>query len=108
MQPFQVAALALPVANREVHKLKLRDVAKVGDGKHGLKHGLQSAVFAFARQFIHLQKAVIGALLNLDEVRDLDGCGNLGKIETLAMDIVFCHSQELLLSGSLGLRYSAE
>ena len=102
MQALQVAALALPVADGEIDKLKLRDVAKVGDGKHGLKHGLQSAVFAFARQFIHLQKAVIGALLNLDEVRDLDGCGNLGKVETLAMYVVLCHAQELLLSGSRG------
>jgi hypothetical protein len=49
-----------------------------------------------------LQKAVIGALLNLDEVRDLDGCGNLGKVETLAVYVVLCHAQELLLSGSRG------
>ena len=108
MQPLQVAALALPVANREVHKLKLGDVAEVGDRKHRLKHGLQAAVFALTGQFVHLQEAIIRTLLNLDQVRDLDGCRNLGKIETLAMDIVFCHSQELLLSGSLGLRYSAE
>ncbi len=92
MQPFQVAAFALPVANREVHKLKLRNIAEVGNRKHRLKYRLQPAVFAFAGQFIHLQEAVIGALLNLDQVRDLDGCWNFGKIETLAMDIVLCHS----------------
>jgi hypothetical protein len=49
-----------------------------------------------------LQKAVIGALLDLDEIRDLDGCGNLGKVETLAVYVVLCHAQELLLSGSRG------
>ena len=108
MQPFQVAALALPVADRKVHKLKLRDIAEIGNRKHRLKYCLQSAVFAFAGQFVHLQEAVVGALLNLDQVRDLDGRGNLGKIETFAVDIVLCHSQELLLSGSQGLRYSAE
>ena len=103
MQPLQVAALALPVANREVDKLKLGNVAEIGDRKHRLKHGLQPAVFALAGQFVHLQKAVIGALLNLDQVRDLDGCWNFGKIKTLAVDVVLCHAQELLLSGSLGL-----
>jgi hypothetical protein len=60
--------------------------------KHRLEHRLQPAVFALAGQQVHLQEAVIGALLHLDQVRDLDGCWNL----------------ELLLSGSLGLRYSAE
>ena len=92
MQPFQVAALALPVANREVHKLKLGNVAEIGNRKHRLKYRLQPAVFAFAGQLVHLQEAVIGALLNLDQVRNLDGCWNFGKIETLAMDIVLCHS----------------
>src|ERR1019366_6211432 len=108
VQPLQVAALALPVANCEVHKLKLGDVAEVGNRKHRLKHCLQPAVFALAGQFVHLQEAVIGALLNLDQVRDLDGRWNFGKIETFAVDIVLCHSQELLLSSSPGLQYSAE
>ena len=104
MQPFQVAALALPVADGEIHELQLRDVAEVGNRKHRLKHRLQPAVFALAGQFVHLQEAVVGALLHLDEVRDLDGGWNLGEIKTLAVDIVLCHAQELLLSGSLGLR----
>jgi hypothetical protein len=105
METLQVAALALPVANREVDELKLGNVAEVGNGKHRLKHGLQPAVFTLAGQFVHLQEAVIGTLLNLDQVRDLDGRWNLGKIETLAVYVVLCHSQELLLSGSPGLRY---
>ena len=108
VQPFQVAALAFPVANREVHKLELGNIAEIGNRKHRLKYRLQPAVFALAGQFVHLQEAVIGALLNLDQVRNLDGCWNFGKIKTSAMDIVLWHSQELLLSGSLGLRYSAE
>ena len=54
MEPFQVSALAFPVANREVHKLKLRNIAEVGNRKHRLKHCLQPAVFALAGQFVHL------------------------------------------------------
>src|ERR1035438_4387014 len=100
-----MAAFALPVADREIDKLELRYIAEVGNREHRLKHRLQAAVFALARQFVHLQEPVVGTLLHLDQVRDLDGCGNFGKIETLAVYVVLCHAQELLLSGSARLRY---
>ena len=76
MQTFQVSALALPVTNGVIHELQLRYVAEVGDRKNGLKHRLQAAVFALAGQLVHLQEAVIGTLLNLNQVRDLDGGRN--------------------------------
>ncbi len=82
MQAFQVAALALPVADRKIHELKLRNVAEVGNRKHRLKHGLQPGVIALTGQAIHLQEAFVGALLDFDQVRNLDGCWNLGKIES--------------------------
>jgi len=83
MEPFQVAAFALPVANGEIDKGQLGDIAEIGDGENGLKHGLEAAVVTLARQFVHLQKAVVRTLLNLDQVRDLQGYRNLGKIETI-------------------------
>jgi hypothetical protein len=92
MQPFEVAALALPVADRVIHKLELRYVAEIGDREDGLKYRLQTAVFALAGQFVHLQEAVVGALLHLDQVRDLDGCWNFGKIKTFTEGIF--HRQE--------------
>src|SRR5262249_31593035 len=95
VQPFQVSALALPVADRVVDELKLRDVAEVGNREHRLEHGLQAAVLALARQLVHLEEAVVRTLLNLDQVRDLDGCWNFGKIKTLAEDAILCHSQKL-------------
>src|ERR1700686_5013396 len=96
MQPFQVAALALPVANVEIHKLKLRNIAEIRNRKYGLKHCLQAAVFALAGQFIHLQEAVVGTLLNLDQVRDLNGGRNFGKIESFTEGIF--HRQKLPIS----------
>src|SRR5579859_2783076 len=83
MQALQVAALALPVADREIDEGQLGDVAEIGDGENGLKHGLEPAVVALARQFVHLQEAVIRALLNFNEVRDLQRCRNLGEVETI-------------------------
>ena len=88
MQTLQVSALALPVANRVVNKIQLRDVAKIGDWKDGGEHRLESVVFAFGRQLVHLQKAFIGAALNFNQVRDLDRRWNFGKIETAANSAV--------------------
>ena len=85
VQPLQVAALALPVADGVLDKVELRDVAEVGDGEDRLKYRLQAGVVAFAGQGIHLQEAVIGALLHLDEVGNLDGRRNLGKIEPISV-----------------------
>ncbi len=76
MESLEVTALALPVADGEVHKVQLGDIAEVGDGENGDKHGLEAVVFPFRRQFIHLQKALIGAALHFDQVRDLDGGWN--------------------------------
>ncbi len=82
VQSLQVPALALPVADGEIHKRQFGDVTEIGDGENRLKHRLQPAVVSFARQFVHLQEAVVRALLHLDQVRDLQRCRNLGKIET--------------------------
>src|SRR5664279_6035002 len=65
IQPLEVAALALPVADGVLHEVQLRNVAEVRDREYRLEHRLQTAVIAFARQRIHLQKTVVGTLLHL-------------------------------------------
>ena len=84
VQAAQMAALALPVADRVVDEIQLRKPAKILDRKHGGEDGLQARVFALARQQIHLQKALIGLLLNVDQVRDLDSGLDFGKVQALA------------------------
>jgi hypothetical protein len=45
-----------------------------------------------AGKFIHLQEAVIAALLNFDQVRYLDGRRDLRKIESFTFgDFLLCH-----------------
>src|SRR6185295_10014400 len=63
MQTFEVSALALPVADGEVHKLQLRHVAEIANRKYRLKYGLQAGVVALAGQPVHLQEAFVGTLL---------------------------------------------
>ena len=104
MQPLEVTAFAFPVANGKIDKLELRHVAKIGDGKHGLKDGLQAAVFALAGQSIHLQKAVVGALLNFDEVGNLNCGRDLGKIKPAAGSAFLgCHERLLKINFRLGV-----
>ena len=72
VQAAQMAALALPVADRIVDEIELRKPAEILNRENRRENGLQAPVFALARQLIHLQEALIGLLLNVDQVRDLD------------------------------------
>ncbi len=84
IEALEVAALALPVADGEVDELELGDVAEVGDGEDGGEDGLEPVVLALLGELIHLQKTLVAAALDLNEVGDLDGGWDLGKIETAA------------------------
>jgi hypothetical protein len=83
VQAFQVAALALPVADRVVHELELRHLAEILDRKHRSEHRLKPAVLALARQQIHLQEALIGLHLHFNQVGNLDRALNFGEIQPL-------------------------
>src|SRR6185369_8998202 len=65
VQPFELAALALPVADRVLDELELRGLAKVSNREHRSEHGLKSGVLPFSRKQIHLQEPVIRLSLNL-------------------------------------------
>ena len=82
VEALEVAALALPVADGEVDKLELGDVAEVGDREDRGEDGLQAVVLALLGQLVHLQEALVAAALDFDQVGNLDGGWNLGKIET--------------------------
>src|SRR5262249_6678107 len=83
VQAFQVAALALPVADRIIHELELAYTAKIRNRKNGIEYGLQSRVVPFIREKIHLQETFVGTLLHLDQIRNRDGGLNLRKINSL-------------------------
>ena len=84
MKPLQVAALALPVADREVHEVQLRDAAEVGDGENRHKHRLQARVVPLVGQLVHLQETLVGPALHFNQVGNLGCGGNLRKIEPAA------------------------
>ena len=83
MEPAQVSALALPVADRVVHEIQLRQSAEILYRKYGRKHRLQAGVFALARQQIHLQEALVRLLLYVNQVRNLDRRLDFGEVQAL-------------------------
>jgi hypothetical protein len=84
MQAFQVPAFAFPVSNGVADELECRNPAKIRDWKDRVKYGLEAGVFAFLRKHIHLEEPLIRFLLDLDEIRDLDGCPDLREIGSLS------------------------
>src|SRR5258707_15634768 len=65
----------------------LRVFAEVAERKERLKHRLEARVLALARQAVHLQKALVGFLLDLDQVRDRNGRLDFRKVDALAVDV---------------------
>src|SRR5262249_16596589 len=88
VQSLQLAALALPVADRVLDELERRVLAEIRDRKHRLEHRLQTRVLALARQAVHLQEALVRLLLDLDQVRDRNSRLDFRKIDALAVDVL--------------------
>src|SRR5581483_9333327 len=88
VQPLQLAALELPVADRVLDELERGVLAEVADREDRLEHRLQTRVLALARQTVHLQEAFVGLLLDLDQVRNRDGGLDFRKIDALAVDVL--------------------
>ncbi|MBV8834755.1 MAG: hypothetical protein JO108_36645 [Acidobacteriaceae bacterium] len=84
MKPFQVSALALPVADRIIDKLELTETAEIENGEDGAEDTLQTGVLTLLGKQVHLQETLVGALLHLDQVGNGYRSFNLRKINSLA------------------------
>src|SRR2546425_4326290 len=82
-QALQLAALALPVADRVLDELQRAGLAEVRDREDRLEDSLQPRVLAILRRRVDLQKPLVRALLHLDQVRDRDGGVDLREVDTL-------------------------
>src|SRR5258708_1836743 len=59
VQPFQVAALAFPVADRIIDELQVAHTAEIGNRENTIEYGLQADVLALVGQQIHLQEPFV-------------------------------------------------
>src|ERR1039457_3208177 len=83
VQAFQIAALALPVADRIIDELQLADAAEIGNREYRTENRLQARIFPFVGKQVHLQETLVRILLNLDQVRNRDRSLDFGKIDSL-------------------------
>src|SRR5262249_40141510 len=70
VQAGQLAALALPVADRILDELERRVLPEVANREDGLEDRLQAGVLALRGEPVHLQEPLIRLPLDLDEVRN--------------------------------------
>ncbi len=83
MQTLQVAALALPVADRIIDEFQLADAAEIGNREDGSENRLQADIVALIRQKIHLQELLVRILLDFDQIRNRNRSLDFGKINSL-------------------------
>src|SRR4029453_10469970 len=88
VQAGELAALALPVPDGVLDELERRVLPEVADRKDRLEHRLQAGVFALRRQTIHLQEALVGLALDLDEVRNRNRRLDLREILAFAVHVL--------------------
>jgi hypothetical protein len=100
MQAFQVAAFAFPVSDGVADEFECRDATKIRYWKNGLENRLQPCVVAFLGQHVHLEEPLVGILLYLDEIGDLDRRPDLRKIDSVSGGSVlgFRHCVGMLLN----------
>src|SRR2546422_4780937 len=63
-----------------VDELQHRRAVVIRDGKHAGERGLQPLVLASVRIDLHLQEAVVGPLLDFDEIRNVEVTRDLRKV----------------------------
>ena len=88
VQARQLAALALPVADRILDELERRVLAEVADREDGLEDGLQAGILPFRREAVHLQEPLVRLPLNLDEVRDRNRRLDFREVLAFAVDVL--------------------
>src|SRR5438067_180639 len=100
VQPLEVAALALPIANGIIHEFQIADAAEVRNRENGTKDCLQPNVFSFIGQQVHLKEPLVRLPLHLNEVRNRYGGLDFRKIHSLGGAVILnIHSLTLLTAG---------
>ena len=84
MQTLQVSTFAFPVSDGVADELQGGDAAEIRNWKNRVEYGLETGVFAFLRKHVHLEEPLVRFLLDLDEIRDLDGRPDLREICSLS------------------------
>ncbi len=84
-EALELAALALPVADRVLDEVERAGLAKVGEREDAGENRLQTLVRPLFGQQVHLQEALIAAPLNVDQVRNGERRPDSGEVLPMAV-----------------------
>jgi hypothetical protein len=88
VQPRELAAFALPVADRVLDELERRILAEVANREDGLEDRLKTGVFTLRREPVHLEEPLVRFPLNLDQVRNRNRRLDLREVLAFAVDVL--------------------
>src|SRR5205814_5317352 len=80
LEALELAALALPVADGELHEIEGTGLPEIAEGEDAREDRLQAGVLALLGEEVHLQEALVGTPLNVDEVRQRHVRPDLGEV----------------------------
>jgi hypothetical protein len=85
LEALELAALALPVADRVLHEVERAGLAEVRERKDAGEDRLQALVGPLLGQQVHLQKALVGPPLDVDQVGDRQRRLDTGEVLAMAV-----------------------
>src|SRR6267154_404261 len=88
MQALEIAAFALPVADLIIDELELAYATEIGNRKHRSEYRLQTDIFTFIRQKVHLQELLVRIFLDFDQIRDRNRSFYFRKINSIGSEAV--------------------
>src|SRR6266550_2676560 len=80
LEALELAALALPVADGELHEIEGTGLPEIAEGEDAREDRLQAGVLALLGEEVHLQEPLVRAPLNVDEVRQRHVRPDLGEV----------------------------
>ena len=90
LEALQLAALALPVADRVLDEVERAGLAEVGEREDAREDRLQALVRPLLGQQVHLQEALVGPPLDVDQVRDRQRRLDPGEVLPMAVRVGIC------------------
>ena len=89
LEALELAALALPVADRVLDELERAGSAEVREREDAREDRLQAGLLALLRQQVHLQETLVGLALDVDQVRQRHEGADLREV--VADRLLFRH-----------------
>src|SRR5688572_19638183 len=80
LEAFELSALAFPVADGVADEVERAGFPEIAEGENAREDALKTGVLALLGEEVHLQEAVVGLSLDVDQIRQRHIAANLGEV----------------------------